>query len=61
PYLIRRRVTPVTYEVATREEPDTPLAKYHISALRPFVDGNGTTQPLPVVPIRKRGRPKKTN
>ncbi|RZC43049.1 hypothetical protein BDFB_009846 [Asbolus verrucosus] len=59
--LIRRRVTPVTYEVATREETDTPLGKYHVSALRPFVDENGTTQPLPVVPIRKRGRPKKTD
>lgn len=57
PYVIRRVVTPTTYEISSVQSPDEPLGKYHASALTPFKEG--TRESNPVRPLRKRGRPPK--
>lgn len=57
PYLILREQGAATYEVASMEDPATPIGTYHASALTPFT---GRPEDLvPLHPIRKRGRPRK--
>ncbi|GFX29475.1 hypothetical protein TNCV_4498701 [Trichonephila clavipes] len=45
------------FVVASCDKPDEPLGVYHTSALTPFL--NGTETQSPVVPLKKRGRPRK--
>lgn len=61
PYVILTPRGPSSYEVASREQPSTPLGTYHASALRPATidDASATTVSTPVQPLRRRGRPKK--
>ncbi|GFS51039.1 retrovirus-related Pol polyprotein from transposon 412 [Trichonephila clavipes] len=49
--------SPTTFVVASCDKPDEPLGVYHTSALTPFLNGT-ETQSL-VVPLKKRGRPRK--
>ena len=58
PYQIRRRVGPVSYEVALADDQPA-VGVYHSSALTPFRGSNVEDPPMPVNPIRKRGRPRK--
>ncbi|GFS62469.1 pro-Pol polyprotein [Trichonephila clavipes] len=49
--------SPTTFVVAICDKPDEPLGVYYISALTPFL--NDTETQSPVVPLKKRGRPRK--
>ncbi|KAF5281911.1 hypothetical protein FQR65_LT14437 [Abscondita terminalis] len=49
--------SPTSYQVAHVHEPDVPLGTYHVSALKPYPT---ETTEVPIHPIRKRGRPKKS-
>lgn len=55
PYTIVRKYGPSSYEIAHPNQPDIPLAKYHTSALKPYQSQHKVE---PIIPIRKRGRPK---
>jgi hypothetical protein len=59
PYVVVEKKGPVAYVVAAIDDPDRPLGKYHVSALRPFVSSVGETHSEPVAPLRRRGRPRK--
>lgn len=58
PYVITRQVSPVSYEIANIDTPGQPLGIYHCSNIFKY-RGDDATEPK--VPIRRRGRPKKTN
>jgi hypothetical protein len=58
PYVVIEKKGPVAYVVAAVDDPDRPLGKYHVSALRPFVTSLGETHSEPVAPLRRRGRPR---
>jgi hypothetical protein len=58
-YVVIEKKGPVAYVVAAVDDPDRPLGKYHVSALRPFVSSAGETHSEPVAPLRRRGRPQK--
>lgn len=58
PYKILRVKGPCSFEIAALNDPNQPLGVYHSSALRPYVPKD--TEEQPVRPIRRRGRPKKT-
>lgn len=60
PYTIKRQVGPNSYEVQTRDAEPVCIGVYHTSALTPYI-GTSEDTPEPVVPIRKRGRPRKDN
>ncbi|KAJ8957764.1 hypothetical protein NQ314_006506 [Rhamnusium bicolor] len=55
PYLTHKEVTPTNYKVTSLADPDSPLGKYHISALTPYRETN--QYDLPVRLLRQRGRP----
>ncbi|GFT03324.1 retrovirus-related Pol polyprotein from transposon 17.6 [Trichonephila clavipes] len=57
PYIVLSQRSPTTFVVASCDKPDEPLGVYHTSALTPFL--NGTDTQSPVVPLKKRGRPRK--
>ncbi|GFV04870.1 retrovirus-related Pol polyprotein from transposon opus [Trichonephila clavipes] len=57
PYIIVTQRSPTTYEVTNPNNPHEVLGPYHSSALRPCIDKEAT----PVMPLRKRGRPRKEN
>ncbi|GFV28931.1 transposon Tf2-11 polyprotein [Trichonephila clavipes] len=57
PYIVLSQRYPTTFVVASCDKPDEPLGVYHSSALTPFL--NGTETQSPVVPLKKRGRPRK--
>ncbi|GBN50307.1 Protein NYNRIN [Araneus ventricosus] len=58
PYLVITNRSPTTYDIADPAKPDEVLGTYHSSALRayelPVSRDSGT-----IVPLRRRGRPKK--
>ncbi|GFW76159.1 hypothetical protein TNCV_2058061 [Trichonephila clavipes] len=56
-YKVNDLRSPTTFVVASCDKPDEPLGVYHTSALTPFL--NGTETQSPVVPLKKRGRPRK--
>jgi hypothetical protein len=56
PYLILSVKGPCSYEAASLEAPDIPLGVYHTSVLTPAQEEDQST---PVIPIRRRGRPRK--
>lgn len=59
PYKISRIVSPTSYEIVSVQNPSVPLGVYHVSALTKYVAGpSEITSPVPVHPIRRRGRPK---
>nr|XP_012153685.1 PREDICTED: uncharacterized protein K02A2.6-like [Megachile rotundata] len=58
PYVVRRRVGACSYELQTREAEPVIVEVYHTSALKQYT-GIRDGVPAPVVPIRKRGRPRK--
>lgn len=55
PYTILSQRSPVTYTLATCDNPFSPIGNYHVSALRPYEGGDSA----PLYPIRSRGRPRK--
>ena len=55
PYLVHMQKSPTSYAIASLDNPSEAIAKYHTSALTPFKDIDTS----PVVPLRKRGRPRK--
>ncbi|GFS83733.1 retrovirus-related Pol polyprotein from transposon 412 [Trichonephila clavipes] len=57
PYIVLSQRSPTTFVVASCDKPDEPLGVYQTSALTPFL--NGTETQSPVVPLKKRGRPRK--
>ncbi|KAK4880511.1 hypothetical protein RN001_008657 [Aquatica leii] len=57
PYLITKRNSFTSYQVAHIYEPDELLGNYHVSALKPHIKGTTKT---PICPIRPRGKPKKS-
>ncbi|GFY12141.1 integrase catalytic domain-containing protein [Trichonephila clavipes] len=57
PYIIVTQRSPTTYEVVNPNNPHEVLGPYHSSALRPCIHKKAT----PVLPLRKRGRPRKDN
>lgn len=58
PYVIMKKLSPTTYQVAAPDNLDQVLGTYHVSAIRRFVKDD-VPDPVPIVPIRKRGRPRK--
>lgn len=58
PYLVTKKVSPTTYLVSGLNSPEEVLGKYHVSQLVRFKDTDDVA-PSPVVPIRKRGRPRR--
>ncbi|GFW05655.1 retrovirus-related Pol polyprotein from transposon 412 [Trichonephila clavipes] len=56
-YKVNDLRSPTTFVVASCDKPDEPLGVYHTSALTAFL--NGTETQSPVVPLKKRGRPRK--
>lgn len=58
PYAVKRRVGASSYELQTRDVTPVVIGVYHTSALHPYT-GNRDQVPAPVVPIRRRGRPRK--
>ncbi|EFA13542.1 hypothetical protein TcasGA2_TC005299 [Tribolium castaneum] len=60
PYVILRRHGPTSYEIAAQDQPSQALGTYHSSQLTPY-RGLEKEVPPPVVPIRRRGRPRKHN
>jgi hypothetical protein len=56
PYLILFAKGPCSYEVASLEAPGIPFGVYHTYALTPAQEEDQST---PVIPIRRRGRPRK--
>lgn len=58
PYVIMKKHGPSSYEISNPTKPDTMIGVYHASALVPYV-GDLQTVPVPVQPLRKRGRPRK--
>ena len=65
PYLILRQRGPSSYQIARPDQPNEPLGVYHVSALTPYRPPEDTMDPpmplpAPTIPLRKRGRPRKT-
>jgi hypothetical protein len=59
PYVIIKKVSPTTYCIAHINQPSENLGKYHTRDLTPFIEENhDKTPPSPVIPKRRRGRPK---
>ncbi|GFV75203.1 retrovirus-related Pol polyprotein from transposon 412 [Trichonephila clavipes] len=58
PYIVLSQRSPTTFVVASCDKPGELLGAYHTSALTPFLNGTETTH-SPVVPLKKRGRPRK--
>ncbi|KAJ3645713.1 hypothetical protein Zmor_023352 [Zophobas morio] len=57
PYIVLNAKGPCSFEIAAPDHPSLPLGVYHVSDLRLV-----TTQdedPQPILPIRRRGRPRK--
>ena len=57
PYIVTRQCSPTSYEVASAEQPEVVLGKYHASDLTACRGSNIGTQP--VRPLARRGRPRK--
>lgn len=57
PYIILCKHGPASYKIADPKQPDVPMAIYHTSALTQY-KGTHNKQILPIVPLRRRGRPK---
>lgn len=57
PYLIVKQCSPTTFQIASMDEPEIVLGKYHVSSLRKFTQPE-EPNPKPLKPIRGRGRPK---
>ncbi|GFW78035.1 retrovirus-related Pol polyprotein from transposon 412 [Trichonephila clavipes] len=55
--LVWVKLHPLSKAIASCDKPDEPLGVYHTSALTPFL--NGTETQSSVVPLKKRGRPRK--
>ncbi|KAG5893984.1 hypothetical protein JTB14_004239 [Gonioctena quinquepunctata] len=60
PYIILKQVTPTSFEVAATNKPTISVGKFHVSALRHFIDDVVLADPTSVRPIQGRGRPKKS-
>lgn len=58
PYAIVKRVTPTTYILAFPDNRERTVGKYHLCDLKRYHSREGEL-PEPVVPKRKRGRPRK--
>lgn len=58
PYIIKTKIGSSIYEISSVNEPDKPIGKYHTSAITRF-EMRGNKNPEPIIPIRRRGRPKK--
>lgn len=58
PYTVLRQVGNTTYEIASQDDPTTPLGTYHTSLLTPY-QAEQAQEERPMHPIKKRGRPKK--
>jgi hypothetical protein len=56
PYLILSAKGPCSYEVSSLEAPEIPLSVYHTSGLTPAQEED---QSIPVILIRRPGRPRK--
>ena len=62
PYVILRKKGPASYEIAHSEKPTVPMGTYHTSLITPFTAQDNVQEsplPTPLLPIRKRGRPRK--
>ncbi|GBN61623.1 hypothetical protein AVEN_62140-1 [Araneus ventricosus] len=57
PYVILSKRSPTAYEIASLENPRTPIAVYHTPALKEL---GKVRSNAPILPIRKRGRPRKS-
>ncbi|GFX18840.1 hypothetical protein TNCV_4143611 [Trichonephila clavipes] len=57
PYIVLPQRSPTAFVVASCDKPDEPLGVYHTLALAFFL--NGTETQSFVVPLKKRGRPRK--
>ncbi|XP_061727671.1 uncharacterized protein LOC133532834 [Cydia pomonella] len=60
PYVITEKVSPTTYTIASTDQPDISLGRYHTQDLTRYRGNDGDT-PRPVVPKRNRGRPPNTD
>ncbi|XP_061724302.1 uncharacterized protein LOC133530409 [Cydia pomonella] len=60
PYVITEKVSPTTYSIASIDQPDISLGRYHTQDLTRYRGNDGDT-PRPVVPKRNRGRPPNTD
>ncbi|KAG5863734.1 hypothetical protein JTB14_020349 [Gonioctena quinquepunctata] len=55
-----QQVTPTSFEVAATNKPTISVGKFHVSALRHFIDDEVLADHTPVRPIQGRGRPRKS-
>lgn len=60
PYIITNKKGSSSFEIAKGNEPNVPLGTYHVSALTPYRGLQHDDPPIPVNPLRRRGRPKMT-
>lgn len=56
PYQISKKVSPTTYTIASTDQPDVDIGRYHSNDLTRY-RGSNDSLPKPVFPKRKRGRP----
>ncbi|CAK1542499.1 unnamed protein product [Leptosia nina] len=61
PYIVIRKKGSSLYEVANVKEPEVSIGKFHTSALVKYEHREAEDVPELILPIRKRGRPKKTS
>ncbi|KAG8232681.1 hypothetical protein J437_LFUL009928 [Ladona fulva] len=59
PYVVVAKKSPSSFQIARVDNPGTPVGVYHASALHPFTPTYEEGTPLPVHPLRKRGRPRR--
>lgn len=58
PYVIIKKHGSSIYEVANMDSPEKSIGRYHTSAMVKF-ENRENEIPAPIIPIRRRGRPKK--
>lgn len=56
PYRVTEQVSPTTYTIASIEQPDIVLGRYHTQDLTRY-QGSESTPPKSIIPKRNRGRP----
>lgn len=59
PYIIKDTHGPSSFQIADPVNPNQSAGLYHSSALRPYQGSASAALPEPVLPLRRRGRPRK--
>lgn len=57
-YIVTRKVTSTTYEIATCAEPPETIGRHHVSDLTSYIERAPEGEVVPMLQKKKRGRPK---